>query len=258
MKLKFIALALLPLTLAACQSTNMQKNHSSSTYISTPKHTTNALQAYQWNTVTDKALKPIMINFNNQNHVSISTSCNTLGSSWKVINNQLEFGQSMGTLMACDVPAMQQEKFASDLFSNQKLPFSLDMTNIEKPTLTISTSKGENIIFTGEMTPESRYQTEAETIFLEISPEVKPCTGVAPQTCLLVREIKYNEKGLKSQVDKDWALFYSPIENFDHRTDLQQIIRLKRYELQNPPADHSKYVYIYDMTVESTTTNSTL
>ena len=44
------------------------------------------------------------------------------------------------------------------------------------------------------MTPETKYQGQAETIFLEVSPQTKACTGVAQQTCLQVKEIKYDEK----------------------------------------------------------------
>ena len=256
MKLKFIVLALLPLTLAACQSTNIHKNNSASITSSIPAHSDKILSSYQWSLVTDQALKPIVLNFNNQNRLSIATSCNTLGSSWKITGQQLELGTGLSTAMACNTAATQQENFAATLL-NHKLPFSLDLNNVEAPTLTLTSPQGEKLIFTGKMTPESRYQTEAETIFLEISPEVKPCTGVAPQTCLLVREIKYDEKGLKTHVDKDWTLFYNPIENFQHKTDLQQIVRLKRYELKNPPADQSKYAYIYDMTVESQATKIT-
>lgn len=51
-----------------------------------------------------------------------------------------------------------------------------------------------------------------------------------PQTCLQVREIKYDNKGIKTQVDKDWTLFYDQIEGYQHRDDQRVIIRVKRYE----------------------------
>ncbi|OTG87545.1 hypothetical protein B9T31_03325 [Acinetobacter sp. ANC 4558] len=246
MKLKLIAYALFPLTLAACQTTDLtNKNSTSSAQMN------KILSSYLWSTVTDPTLKPIVLHFNAQNHLGISTSCNTLGSSWKIVNQTLELGTGFSTSMACNAAATQQENFTSALFNNKNLPFTLNINNPEQPTLTLTSPQGTRVVFTGKMTPETKYQTQAETIFLEISSELKPCIGVAPQSCLLVREVKYDEKGIKTHVDKDWTLFYSPIENFEHRKDEQSIIRVKRYELKNPPADHSKYVYIHDMTVET-------
>lgn len=249
-----MTLAFLPLALAACQSTGVI----STNYTTSTQKLDKVLTNYQWETITSPNLKPIILNFNPSNRLSISTSCNTLGSSWKVNKNQLELGSGMGTLMACDTEATKQEQFAAQLLTNQKIPFSIDLKNIDAPTLTLTSAQGSAITFTGKMTPEAKYQIQAETIFLEISPEMKDCAGVTPQKCLLVREIKYDEKGLRTHIDKDWSLFYSPIENFAHRNDLQQIIRLKRYEIKNPAADQSKYAYIYDMTVESKETKKTL
>ena len=52
------------------------------------------------------------------------------------------------------------------------------------------------------MTPEAKYQSEGKTVFLEVAPETKSCTGVAPQTCLQVREVKYDDKGVKLMLTK--------------------------------------------------------
>jgi hypothetical protein len=55
------------------------------------------------------------------------------------------------------------------------------------------------------MTAEAKYQSEGKIVFLEISPQTKSCTGVAPQTCMQVREIKYDDKGIKTYADKNWS-----------------------------------------------------
>ena len=68
-----------------------------------------------------------------------------------------------------------------------------------------------------------------------------------------MREIKYAENGIKTQVDKDWTLFYNHIEGFEHNPNERQIIRVKRYEIKNPAADQSKYAYVHDMTIERAT-----
>ena len=159
----------------------------------------------------------------------------------------------MATQMACEPKAMQQERVAKDLFDNRKAPFVLDLKDPQNPTLTVISATGQKYVFTGKMTPETKYNAQAEIIFLEISPETKPCTGVAPQTCLQVRELKYNDSGVKTQVDKDWTLFYDQIEGFEHNPAERQVIRVKRYEIKHPAADQSKYAYVHDMTVERAT-----
>jgi len=253
MKLNFLAIALFPLTLAACQSGDIQKAGDVAVSILSQQKADQTLAAYQWSTSTGTAPKPLVLNFDDQGRLSIATSCNGMGGSWKVENNQIITGNLISTQMACEDSAMQQEKVATDLFANRKAPFILDLKDPQQPTLTIVSATGQKYIFTGTMTPESKYQSQAETIFLEISPETKPCTGVAPQTCLQVREVKYSESGIKTQVDKVWTLFYDQIEGFTHNPNERQIIRVKRYEIKHPASDQSKYAYIHDMTVERST-----
>ena len=253
MKFKFLAIALFPLTLVACQSGDIQKAGDAAVSILSQQKADQTLASYQWSASTGTAPKALLLNFDDTGRLSIATSCNGMGTNWKVENNQIVTGPLMGTQMACPDASMQQERIAKDLFNDRKAPFILDFKDSQQPTLTIISANGEKYVFTGKMTPETKYQTQAETIFLEISPETKPCTGIGPQTCLQVREIKYAENGVKTQVDKDWTLFYDQIEGFTHNPNERQIIRVKRYQIKHPAADQSKYAYIHDMTVERST-----
>ena len=152
-------------------------------------------------------------------------------------------------MKSCPAPQMQQEQFAAALFNQRQQAFRLETQNPQQPRLTLTALDGQTHTFTGKMTPETKYQTQAETIFLEVSPQTKSCTGVTAQTCLQVKQIQYDAKGLKTSQDQDWRLFYDKIEGFQHNPKAHQIIRVKRYEIKNPAADQSKYAYIYDMTV---------
>lgn len=87
-------------------------------------------------------------------------------------------------------------------------------------------------------------------MFYEIHPQTKSCTGVVAQQCLQVKEIRYNQQGLKTYQDANWSLFYDTIQGYQHSPNERQVIRVKRYSIKNPAADQSKYVYIHDMTVE--------
>ena len=249
MRLYYLAFALLPLGLAACQSNQMDTVRDQTVQIVQQQNAKKTLTAYTWSLDTGTT-KPMQLNFHQDGRLSISTSCNSISTAWTVANNELTTGNSMMTQMACPPAAMQQEQLAIQLFDKQKASFVLDAHNPQQPTLTFMDQTGKRYTFQGKMTPETKYQGQGETIFLEVSPETKSCTGVAPQTCLQVREIKYNEQGLKTYQAQNWSLFYDTIEGYQHTSKERQVIRVKRYTLKNPAADQSKYAYVHDMTIE--------
>lgn len=252
MRIQYFALALVPFFLSACQSTDAQKVGDVAMSVIQQQNAAQTLAAYEWHLDTG-APKHLELHFAENGRLSIKTSCNTLGGSWQANNNFLTTGNMMSTQMACGAAAMQQERMAGQLFDKTKLPFVLNLNDVNKPTLTITSSSGERHVFTGKMTAESKYGTQAETVFLEISPTTKACTGVTAQTCLQVKEIKYDDQGLKTHHDANWSLFYNQIEGYTHNPNLHQIIRVKRYEIKNPAADQSKYAYVYDMAVMTST-----
>ena len=246
MKIKYLVVALLPLSLMACQTVqNVTDNVISQINTTAAKN----LTEYNWTYQDSKASKPLVLSFDDNQRLSIQTGCNNQGGTWKVEGNTIVTSPLASTMMACADDLMQQERLSADIFSEKKVPFTLSTQN-DQAILTITDSKGQKYTFLGKMTAEAKYQSEGKIVFLEISPQTKSCTGVAPQTCMQVREIKYDDKGIKTQVDKDWSLFYDQIEGFQHRADQRVIVRVKRYERKNPAADQSKYVYIHDMTVE--------
>ncbi|MDV2467754.1 META and DUF4377 domain-containing protein [Acinetobacter chinensis] len=250
MKLRYLALALFPLTLAACQSGDIQKLGDTAVKVLQQQGTAEqTLNAYQWSFQPTGTKQPIVLSFKDQK-VGISSGCNNMFGGAKVENGVLVTGNLASTNMMCSPELMKQEAFAASLFQSGKTAFVLDTANSDAPTLTLISPAAGKVVFTGKLTPEAKYQSAGETIFLEISPQTKSCTGVAPQTCLQVREIKYAENGVKTQVDKDWTLFYSNIDGFTHNPNERQVVRIKRYEIKNPAADQSKYAYVQDMIIE--------
>lgn len=251
MKLKFLAIALLPFALAACQSSDIQQVKDVAVNILQQQNHQQTLVDYQWSYQPSATNKPIVLSFSQQDQrLSIATGCNNQGTSWQIENGQIVTANLASTMMACEPALMQQEQMVGKIFNNAKVPFSIHRPQPDQVQLILTTAQGEKLVFDGAMTPEAQYQSQAETIFLEISPETKQCTGVAPQTCLQVREVKYDDKGIKSQVDKDWTYFYDGIKGFTHQPTERQIVRIKRYEIKNPAADQSKYAYVQDMIVE--------
>ncbi len=251
MKFKYLALALLPFTLAACQSSDIQKFGDTAVKVLQQQGSAEqTLNAYEWTYQPTGSDKPIVLNFKDQK-LSIATGCNTMFGAAKVENGVLTTGNLASTNMMCSPKLMKQEGFAASLFQAGKTAFVLDTANSEHPTLTLMSATAGKVVFTGKMTAETKYQSQGETIFLEISPETKECSaGVMKKQCLQVREIKYADNGVKTQVDKDWTYFYDNIDGYTHSPNERQVVRIKRYEIKNPAADQSKYAYVQDMIIE--------
>lgn len=243
MKSHYLAFTLLSLSLMACKNTsqlNVAVNPSS----------TNQLTQYQWTYQNAKASKPLALWFNPQQQLSVQTGCNTQNGTWRIDSDKLVISALTSTMMACSDELMQQEKFATELLQNRQLAFSINTSQPAQATLVLSDTQGKTYTFVGRMTAETKYQSQAQTIFLEISPQTKTCTGVASQQCMQVREVKYDDNGIKNYVDKNWTLYYGHIEGFVHDPSQRVIVRVKRYELKNPAADQSTQADVLDMVVE--------
>ncbi|MNV62517.1 hypothetical protein D3C71_1550660 [compost metagenome] len=68
--------------------------------------------------------------------------------------------------------------------------------------------------------------------------------------CLMVRERRYNEAGVQQSTQDKWRPLYQSIEGFEHQEGVRTVLRVKRYDWKNPPADAPSKVYVLDMVVE--------
>ncbi len=66
-----------------------------------------------------------------------------------------------------------------------------------------------------------------ETVTMWVSAETADCTGVAPQTCLL---IKFEEDG-------KWEFFYNTITGFEHVVGVEYELLVTKSEVEDTPAD---------------------
>lgn len=255
MKIKFLVLALLPFALTACQSTplsdSIQNVGDLALTVLQQPNADQTLSSYHWSTNTG-ASKPLVLTFDPKGRLFISTSCNNLATGWVIANQKIVTGNVAATMMACPEKETQQELLAQRIFANSQIDFKLNVSDRLNPTLTLTAADGQSYVFTGKMTPEAKYQSQGEIIFLEIAPQLQTCSSNTGQ-CLQVREIKYANNGVKLPVESTWTSFHSPIEGFEHNLHESQIIRVKRYEIPKPAADQSKYAYILDMVVERRT-----
>jgi heat shock protein HslJ len=192
--------------------------------------------------------KPVSLEFKN-NRIGVLNTCNRMGGSFKLKNNMLMVSNLVSTMMACDAPLNQLDSLMGKLIEGNS---TVKINSVEaQPRLTLISASGDTLVFKGIATPESKYGAQAETIFLEIAPHTQTCdAGVRKMQCLQVRQVSFNEQGLKSYPSTNWENFYDSIEGYEHSNNERVIVRVKKYPVKNPPADASSAAYILDMFVE--------
>lgn len=194
--------------------------------------------------------EPIQLDFD-QGRVSVSHLCNRMSGGYTLQGDRLGFGGLAATRMACVDPARTaQERAASEVFSGGfVLSFEGDAS---APVLVLKRSEGTTLRFTGKETAESRYGA-GQTVFLEVAPQTRACPHplIKDKQCLQVREVHFDEHGLRQGEPGPWQNFHDDIQGYVHQAGVRNVLRVKRYTRPNPPADASTNVYVLDLVVES-------
>ena len=183
--------------------------------------------------------------------LGVSNTCNRMGGSYTLSATSLTVGRLASTLMACTDSALM----ALDQEVGKRLEGTLKLaaTQDDAARLTLTTATGDTLVFTGDPTAETRYGGPGERVFLEVAAETKPCSHplIPDKQCLQVREITFDDNGLRSGEPGEWQNFYDQIEGFSHQPGTRNVLRVNRYTVANPPADGSSQAFVLDMVVES-------
>ena len=197
-----------------------------------------------------RADQPVQLDFR-EGRLGVSNTCNRMGGTYTVTDGSLTAGSLVSTQMACADSAVM----ALDQEVGKRLEGTLKMATTagETPALTLTTAAGDVLAFTGEPTAETRYGGPGERVFLEVAAETKPCSHplIPDMQCLQVREVRYDDKGLKTGTPGAFEHFYDSIEGYTHEPGVRNVLRVDRYTVKNPPADASSKAYVLDMVVES-------
>ncbi|MBF7688386.1 META domain-containing protein [Acinetobacter rathckeae] len=246
---KYLLLAVLPFLFAACQNLPQQHTNKPNTMLTENKaiHLSQTLTDYYWSYQTQNNLPNITVNFDKNQRFNIATGCNQQGGTWQLKDQALTTSPLHSTLMMCSPELMLQEKRSADLFSQAQLKIQMSHDQAHTPQLQLTDKNGKTYLFKGEIKPEAQYQSEGEIIFLAIAPEAKPCLTNPNAECLQVKEIKYNDQGIQSDIDQNWKILPESIQGYTHDPKMKKVIRVKRFKSKEAPL---KYAYIYDMTVQ--------
>jgi heat shock protein HslJ len=196
--------------------------------------------------------RPLQLTFAN-GRLNISGGCNRLFGSYTESQGAIEVGEKIGsTMMACmDSPLMLLDSEISARLKGKLQATTSD--NAEAPQLILVSGNGDKLAFNGEPTPETRYGGEGKIEFFEVAAKRVPCSHplIPNHQCLQVRQREYEENGVQKPAKADWQPLYEDIQGYEHIDGQRDVVRVKRFERKNPPADASSVVYVLDMVVES-------
>ncbi|KAG0774837.1 hypothetical protein G6F22_013754 [Rhizopus arrhizus] len=118
-----------------------------------------------------------------------------MGGSYRLADGKLTVGAMASTMMACTDKALM----ALDEAVSSRLQGELKAEQDADGTLTLTTAKGDVLVFNPEPTAETRYGGAGETVFLEVAAKTEKCSHplIPDYQCLQVREVKFDDKGLK-------------------------------------------------------------
>jgi heat shock protein HslJ len=164
---------------------------------------------------------------------STETMCNSARGTYRVKGNTIRLGDGKGfatTLMACPEPAMSHERaYTSSLAAVRSWRITGDR-------LVLRTARGETLTYRAAHKPAAN----APRKFIYVSAETKPCTGVAPMTCLQVRE----------KESDPWQLHYGGIVDFTPQPGIEYRLRIIEEKVARPPADSSSIRWTLDQVIE--------
>jgi len=262
MKLFWILPCALVLGLAACASRDGGPSATGGT-ASSPA-SADMLTAYHWQLrqavdgqgtqqpqwLPAQAGAPVQLTFKDR-RLSVTGLCNALGAGYATEGSKMSISQVMGTMKMCPDQALMQYEQRLGARLPQVASWSMDSQG-QNPVLTLRFQDDARWLLDGRPTHETQYGSAGETLFLEVAPQRVPCSHplVAGKQCLQVREVQYDDAGVKRGYGP-WEAFYDDIEGYDHQAGARAVLRVKRYTRANPPADAPRHAYVMDMVVES-------
>ena len=197
-----------------------------------------------------RADAPLQLDFN-AGRISVGNTCNRMGGSVAIKGDALDIGRMQSTLMACADPKLMA--LDGEIGKRLEGASTFMLLAFDTPTLTLKNAAGDALVFAGEPTAETRYGGPGERVFLEVAAQTKPCSHplIPDMQCLQVREIRYDDKGLKTGTAGAFGNYYGSIEGYTHQPGVRNVLRVKRYKIANPPADGAWQADVLDLVVEA-------
>lgn len=181
----------------------------------------------------------------------VANACNSIGGDVSLDGDTVRVGALRATKMACmDAAVMAlDDEIGKRLQGNARIR----LLESDPPQLVWTAANGDVLRFVGAPTPETRYGSAGTTVFMEVAARTKPCKHPMmpnPQPCLEVREVQFAE-GLRVGEPGAWQLFHGTIDGYTHEDGIRTVLRVKRFDIANPPMDAPSVGYVLDTVIES-------
>ena len=263
--MKRYLLLMLPLALAACTQPATEQTTApvEATAPAAPALDAASLSSHYWQLADAKAAdgtridalfvqadKPVQLEFV-EGRLAISNTCNRQSAGFTVEGDKLTVSPAASTMMACPDPKLM----ALDQEVSKRLEgtSTAALQSGDAAQLTLTNAAGDVLTFKGVPTPATRFGGPGERMFFEVAAQTLPCNHplIPDKQCVQVREIKFDEQGLRAGEPGEWQPLFQDIEGFTHTPGTRNVVRVNRYTVANPPADGSSVAYVLDMVVES-------
>ncbi len=189
---------------------------------------------------------------------SFTVGCNSMGSKFTVSSQTLKMGDIISTEMYCQDLDQAERLMAQLMRGDSKLSIESSKqaaTSADpQPLLTQELASGEILVWKGTITPEAKYQQQGDIVFWEVNHQLQDCPNPDQKACLKVRPVYYDEQGIKQGVG-DWDIFVEKIEGYNHDSDIDTVLRLKRFTVEPIDVKGKQFVYVLDRIVESSVVN---
>jgi heat shock protein HslJ len=177
--------------------------------------------------------------------LNVGNLCNVIGAGYATDHGALKVTQPISTMRACpEADLMALERRISTQLPQASRYEIRNAPGTAGPTLVMQFSDGSRWELAGTPTPATRFGSPGERVFLEVAPADVPCPSGGGRTCLSVRDVRFDEQGIRRSTG-EWHAFEGEIEGFRHEPGTRNVLRLQRYPTSAGAA------YVLDMVVES-------
>lgn len=195
--------------------------------------------------------RPIVMDFI-EARLSIRGACNQMNGRWRLSpQSQLMIGRLAGTMKACEPALMTADSL---LAAALEQPLAVELTRGATPGLRLASASQQVLAFRGEPTLRSLYGAP-KRLFLEVAAQTVDCKlpPGAAGSCLQVREVRFDDKGLRKGPPGPWRPFGETIDGYTHTPGVRNVLRVDRYERKPAPSGRPSVAYVLDLVVESET-----
>lgn len=187
-----------------------------------------------------KGQRPISLRFSH-GYFNLLNLCNAVSSRYRLLGNQLIIGDGQQTLIGCMGAVAEQEALAT-----RALAGTATLGLAGDGALILRNASGAKLTFTPEPTPETRYGSPGEVLYLDIAPRMGPCPPPASKDtrCLQVRQVQDDDYGIQPGAPGAYVPFQGAIEGFSHQPGMRSVLRVKRFRIPGSRADGAAWAYV--------------